>query len=81
MRVALVVEMEAIAKMPKIGLPKQQKMQDGYPHTLVCTVNDTSSMHNLLRLVLLGCSFCYLLLFLDGDMAHPCSMALVLTTE
>jgi hypothetical protein len=29
----------------------------------------------------LGCSFCYLLLFLDGDMAHPCSMALVLTTE
>jgi hypothetical protein len=32
-------------------------------------------------LVLLGCSFCYLLLFLDGDMAHPYSMALVLTTE
>jgi hypothetical protein len=40
-----------------------------------------SSMHNLLRLVLLGYSFCYLLLFLDGDMAHPCSMALVLTAE
>jgi hypothetical protein len=41
MRVALVVEVEAVAKMPKVGLPKQQKLQDGYPHTLVCTVNDT----------------------------------------
>jgi hypothetical protein len=29
----------------------------------------------------LGYSFCYFLLFLNGDMAHPCSMALVLTTE
>jgi hypothetical protein len=38
-------------------------------------------MHDLLRLVLLGCSLCYLLLFLDGDMTHPCSMALVLTAE
>jgi hypothetical protein len=41
MRVALVVEVEAVAKMPKVGLPKQQKLQDGYPHTLVCTVNYT----------------------------------------
>ena len=40
-----------------------------------------SSMHNLLRLTLLGCSFCYVLLFLDGDMAHPGGVALVLTTE
>jgi hypothetical protein len=40
-----------------------------------------SSVHNLLRLALLGCSFCYLLLFLDGNMAHPGGMALVLTTE
>jgi hypothetical protein len=38
-------------------------------------------MHNLLRLGLLGCSFCYFLLFLDGDMAHPGGVALVLTTE
>jgi hypothetical protein len=38
-------------------------------------------MHNLLRLVLLGRSFYYLLLFLDGDMAHPCSMALILTAK
>jgi hypothetical protein len=38
-------------------------------------------VHDLLRLVLLGCSFCYFLLFLNGDMAHPCSMALVLTTK
>jgi hypothetical protein len=41
MRVALVVEVEAVAKMPEVGLPKQQKLQDGYPHTLVCTVNYT----------------------------------------
>jgi hypothetical protein len=40
-----------------------------------------SSMHNLLRLTLLGCSFCYLFLFLDGDVAHPRSVALVLTAE
>jgi hypothetical protein len=38
-------------------------------------------MHNLLRLALLGCSFCYLFLFLDGDMAHPNGMAIVLTAE
>jgi hypothetical protein len=25
---------EAVAKMPEIGLPKQQKLQGGYPHTL-----------------------------------------------
>jgi hypothetical protein len=38
-------------------------------------------MQNLFRLALLGYSFCYLFLFLDGDMAHPGSMALVLTAE
>jgi hypothetical protein len=38
-------------------------------------------MHNLLRLALLGCSFCYLLLFLNGNMAHHGSMALVLTAK
>jgi hypothetical protein len=36
-----------------------------------------SSMHDLLRLTLLRCCFCYLLLFLDGNMAHPGGMALV----
>ena len=40
-----------------------------------------SSMHDLLRLTLLCCSFCYLLLLLDGNMAHPGGMALILTTE
>ena len=40
-----------------------------------------SSVHNLLWLALLGRSFCYLLLFLDGNMAHPGGMALVLTAE
>jgi hypothetical protein len=29
----------------------------------------------------LCCSFCYLLLLLDGDVAHPGGMALVFTTE
>jgi hypothetical protein len=28
------VEVEAAAKMPEIDLPKQQKLQGGYPHTL-----------------------------------------------
>jgi hypothetical protein len=32
---------EAVAKRPAAGLPKQQKLQDDYPHTLVCKVNDT----------------------------------------
>jgi hypothetical protein len=40
-----------------------------------------SSMHDLLRLTLLCCSFCYLLLLLDGNMAYPGGMALVFTTE
>jgi hypothetical protein len=40
-----------------------------------------SSVHDLLRLALLGRSFCYLLLFLDGNMTHPGGMALVLTAE
>jgi hypothetical protein len=35
-----VVEVEAVAKTPEVGLPKQQKLQDGYPHTLECTVSD-----------------------------------------
>jgi hypothetical protein len=41
MLVVLVVEVEAVAKMPVVGLPKQQKLQDGYPHTLVYMVSDT----------------------------------------
>jgi hypothetical protein len=40
MRVVLVVEVEAVAKMPVVGLPKQQKLQNGFPHTLVCMVSD-----------------------------------------
>jgi hypothetical protein len=40
-----------------------------------------SSVHDLLRLSLLCCSFGYLLLLLDGNMAHPGGMALVFTTE
>jgi hypothetical protein len=40
-----------------------------------------SSVHNLLRLTLLCCSFSYLLLLLDGNMAHPGGMALVFTTK
>jgi hypothetical protein len=40
-----------------------------------------SSVYDLLRLVLPGFGFFYFLLFLNGDMAHSCSMALILTTE
>jgi hypothetical protein len=40
-----------------------------------------SSVHDLLRLSLLCRSFGYFLLLLDGNMAHPGGMALVLTTE
>jgi hypothetical protein len=40
-----------------------------------------SSVQDLLRLVLPSFGFCYFLLFLNGDMAHSCSMALVLTIE
>jgi hypothetical protein len=36
----LVVEVGAIAKTLEVGLPKQQKLQDGYPHILECTVSD-----------------------------------------
>jgi hypothetical protein len=39
--VVLVVEVEVVAKMPEIGLPKQQKLQNGYPHNLECTVSGT----------------------------------------
>jgi hypothetical protein len=40
-----------------------------------------SSVQNLLRLILSSFGFCDLLLLLNGDLAHSCSMALVLTIE
>ena len=40
-----------------------------------------SSVHDLLRLSLLCCSFGYFLLLLNGNMAHPGGMAFVLTTK
>jgi hypothetical protein len=40
-----------------------------------------SSVQDLLRLILPSFGFCYLLLLLNGDLAHFCSMALVLTIE
>jgi hypothetical protein len=39
--VALVVEVEAVAKMPEVGLPKQHKLQGGCLHTLECKANGT----------------------------------------
>jgi hypothetical protein len=39
--VVLVVEVEAVAKMPEVDLLKQQKLQNGYPHILECTVSGT----------------------------------------
>jgi hypothetical protein len=38
------------------------------------------SVQDLLRLILPSFGFCYLFLLLNGDVAHSCSMALVLTT-
>jgi hypothetical protein len=35
-----VAEVEAVAKMPVTDWPKQQMLQDGYPHTLVCRASD-----------------------------------------
>jgi hypothetical protein len=32
---------EVVAKMPEVGLLKQQILQDGYPHTLECMVSGT----------------------------------------
>jgi hypothetical protein len=40
-----------------------------------------NSVQDLLRLILSSFGFCYLFLLLNGDVAHSCSMALVLTTE
>jgi hypothetical protein len=40
-----------------------------------------SSVQDLLRLILLSFGFCDLLLLQNSDLAHSCSMALVLTTE
>jgi hypothetical protein len=40
-----------------------------------------SSVQDLLRLILPSFGFCDLLLLLNGDLAHSCSMALVLTIE
>jgi hypothetical protein len=38
-------------------------------------------VQDLLRLILPSFGFCDLLLLLNGDLAHSCSMALVFTTE
>jgi hypothetical protein len=40
-----------------------------------------SSVQDLLRLILSSFGFCDLLLLQNGDLAHSCSMALVLTIE
>jgi hypothetical protein len=40
-----------------------------------------SSVQDLLQLILLSFSFCDFLLLLNSDLAHSCSMALVLTIE
>jgi hypothetical protein len=40
-----------------------------------------SSVQDLLWLILPSFGFCDLLLLLNSDLAHSCSMALVLTTE
>ena len=39
--VAAVVEVEVVGRKLEVDLPKQQKLQDGYPHTLECMVSGT----------------------------------------
>ena len=41
MQVVVVVEVEAVAKMLEVGLPKQQKLQGGCLHILEYKVSDT----------------------------------------
>jgi hypothetical protein len=74
-------EVEAVAKKPVADYPKQQKLQDDYPHILVCRVSDTKQCAGPASFILPGFGFCDLLLLLDGDLAHSCSMALVFTTK
>jgi hypothetical protein len=40
MQVVVVAEVEAVARMTVADWPKQQTLQDGYPHTLVCRASD-----------------------------------------
>ena len=40
MQVVVVAEVEAVARMLVTDWPKQQTLQDGYPHTLVCRASD-----------------------------------------
>jgi hypothetical protein len=40
MQVVVVAEVEAVTRMPVTDWPKQQMLQDGYPHTLVCSASD-----------------------------------------
>jgi hypothetical protein len=37
----VVAEVEVVARMPVADWPKQQTLQDGFPHTPVCRVSDT----------------------------------------
>ena len=39
--VATEVEVEAVARKLEADSPKQQKLQDDYPHILGCKANDT----------------------------------------
>jgi hypothetical protein len=75
------VAVEAEAKKPVNGLPKQQKLQDDFPHILVYRESDTKQCADLLRLILPSFGFCDLLLFKNSDLAHSCSVALVFTTQ
>jgi hypothetical protein len=63
------------------GLPKQQKLQAGCPHILLCKESGTKQYVNLLRLILPSFCFGNLFLLQNSNLAHSCSVALVLTTE
>jgi hypothetical protein len=40
MQVVVVAELGTVARMPVADWPKQQTLQDDYPHTLVCRASD-----------------------------------------
>jgi hypothetical protein len=71
------------AKAKKLvnGLPKQQMLQVGCPHILVCKESGTKQYVKPSSAD--SPSFCFDNLFLlqNSDLARSCSVALVLTTE
>jgi hypothetical protein len=69
----VVVAVRAEAKKLVNGLPKQQKLQVGYPHILVCKESDTKQYVEPASADSAELQ--------NSDLARSCSVALVLATE